>query len=333
MLQEPAEELLTREGDAFHELRLVVPVVEGDFTVPDRFDPAVTDRDPVDVASEVGKDRFPASCMLAVDDPAFSPDIHGNTVEQVLPAQGITELGAEDNTEGPCREQVALALWVLPVSFAIKTSCGNEEVDVRVIGHGPGPGVKDAHEGGGGAKVVGIKRELLDRGGGSLHQDVVEAFLMGAGERPQLLGKSGGNEEVGAGEHARALFLEPAFGSFLLAFGAVAILAGMVAVVLAPAVLARVDVASEVGRPAALDIFESSAMTGQEFLPEALPVRRAMEADDVRHLRHRRVAGGLKIVHQSVNGRNRFTADYGRQVGVDGRCGRAAVSQEFLNDT
>jgi len=73
-------------------------------------------------------------------------------------------------------------------------------------------------------------------------------------------------------------------------------------VVLAPAVLARVDVASEVGRRAAFDVFQGLAMAEQEFLPEPLPVRRGVEAEDVRHLRHRRMIGRPEIPHQSVDG-------------------------------
>lgn len=127
--------------------------------------------------------------------------------------------------------------------------------------------------------------------------------------------------------------MEPTFCTFSLAFGAMPILAGVIAVVFAPAVGTRVDVASEVRRPAVFDVVESLAMAGQQLRPEPLSVRPTMEADDVSHLWHERMAGGSEILHQPVDRTDRFASDFGGQMCVDRRRGGAAVSQEFLDDS
>jgi hypothetical protein len=61
-------------------------------------------------------------------------------------------------------------------------------------------------------------------------QQVVHALLVLAGDLAELGREGEGQQEVGNRQEQFPLQLEPVFGSFLLAFGAVAVTAGVVAV-------------------------------------------------------------------------------------------------------
>ena len=86
VLEETGDEVLTGDRDVLELACLVVPVVEGNLTVVDRIDPAVADRDAMDVASEVGEHHLPVSCGLAVDDPLLLPDLLGGVLEEASSA-------------------------------------------------------------------------------------------------------------------------------------------------------------------------------------------------------------------------------------------------------
>ena len=99
MLQEPRDEVLAGDRDVLQLVCLVVAIVEGNLTVVDRIDPAVADRDAMDVASEVGEHHLPVSCALAVDDPVLLPNLRRRVFEQASSAQAVTELALEDRAE------------------------------------------------------------------------------------------------------------------------------------------------------------------------------------------------------------------------------------------
>jgi hypothetical protein len=68
---------------------------------------------------------------------------------------------------------------------------------------------------------------------------------MAAGQRPQLCGQCEGDEEVMSGKQQLLLLLEPFIGLLVLALGAVAVLAGMIAVTLLVALGTVIELAAQ----------------------------------------------------------------------------------------
>ena len=79
---------------------------------------------------------------------------------------------------------------------------------------------------------------------------------VGPCEGTQLRGKRKGHQEIGTGEEAAALVVQPAFGLMLVTLRAATITAGVVGEDLLPAVIALIDVASKERRTASGNIPE-----------------------------------------------------------------------------
>src|SRR5439155_3428584 len=99
------------------------------------------------------------------------------------------------------------------------------------------PRVEDSEQSGAGAQVPGIGGEFKQGGGGRGHEQPVDELLMRLGKATQLGGEGEGDEEVGAGQQARALFVQPASGLVPVALGTVSVVAGVVAVLPGAAVI------------------------------------------------------------------------------------------------
>ena len=106
----------------------------------------------------------------------------------------------------------------------------NEVVQVRMVDQVAGPGMQDAHHPNLSTHKARITGKLLGGLCGSPKQQVVNALLVLAGDLAELGREGEGKQEVGNRQEQFPLQLEPVFGSFLLAFGAVTVAAGVVAV-------------------------------------------------------------------------------------------------------
>jgi hypothetical protein len=85
------------------------------------------------------------------------------------------------------------------------------------------------------------------------------------------------------------LFLEPEFSLVVLAFGAVAVFAGVIGVDLfffTGLVFADVDMAAHILGPAVFDIAHGPQVTGKHLIFIFFPVLLAIAAKDIRHLEH-----------------------------------------------
>lgn len=96
------------------------------------------------------------------------------------------------------------------------------------------------------------------------------------------------------------LFFKPDFSLVILAFRAVPVFAGMVAVdkLAAGVVYAEVEMAAHTLGTAVFNIPHGPQMTGENSVCVFFPVLPAIAAEDVRQLRHQR----LKIGHQAIDG-------------------------------
>ena len=104
--------------------------------------------------------------------------------------------------------------------------------------------------------------------------------------------------------------------------------AGMITVVLLAAVITPIELASTGGGATTHQIFEHLLLTGQQRM--LLSIRRAVEAEDVRHLDHER--RGLQSVHQLVDRGFDRLANLVGQVRVKSGGSRSRVAENALDN-
>ena len=126
-----------------------------------------------------------------------------------------------------------------------------------------GPGMQDAHHPNLATHKARIMGKLLGGLCGSPKQQVVHALLVLAGKLAKFSGEGEGQQEIGNRQQQFPLQLEPVFGSFLLAFGAMAVAAGVVAVTGFVTSWAVIDLSTQGFRAAALNGAHGLAVRGQ----------------------------------------------------------------------
>lgn len=169
-----------------------------------------------------------------------------------------------------------------PGAIGAEASPGCHGVDVRVMEQVLAPGMKEGKEADPGAEVLGIGGDGQQRLRTGVEQKLVEAGLVLQRQRVELLGNREDDVEVFDGQQFGSAPLDPLGPLAVLAFGAVAVAARVVADALLLTVVAAVDMAAESGSAAGLDgPHHAVLLDGQ---PVALPVLAAEAAEDVGHL-------------------------------------------------
>jgi hypothetical protein len=115
-------------------------------------------------------------------------------------------------------------------------------MNMRMIDKRPGPGVQDTQEPDQTAHIMGVHGELDERLCRGAEQDVIEVFLVAADECPQLSGQSKDDMEVGNRQQLLTPLLQPCLGVLVVAFGATAMAARVVGIVLLTTVITRPQV-------------------------------------------------------------------------------------------
>ena len=113
-----------------------------------------------------------------------------------------------------------------------------------MIGELACPGMQDAHQPNLATHKARIMGELLGGLCGSPKQQIVNELLVLAGKLAEFSGEGEGQQEVWNGQQQFPLQLEPFFSLFVLALGAMAIAAGVVAVTSFVTSWAVIDLAS-----------------------------------------------------------------------------------------
>jgi len=166
--------------------------------------------------------------------------------------------------------------------------------------------------------------------GRSREEQIIDRFLIGPGKIAKSRWQGERYEEVVFREQQFHLSFEPQIGALISTFGAVAILAGVVAVADIAALLAQKDVTAHRFRATVCDILHGLEVRGGHAISEFVTVFRAMAAKDVRQFGHW-VSGRLKIVHEFVDGLEGRINGLGREMSVDGGGGWSAVAEIILD--
>ena len=149
-----------------------------------------------------------------------------------------------------------------------------------------GPGVEYADHPEAGADEPWILSQLLQGRGGSAKEQVVDRLLIAARERAQLGGQGKGDQKVSNRQQQTLLRLQPSISLFILALGAVAVLAGVIAVALLLALGAVIELAAQTRGAAAFNVLHGAVVRGQHAVAELSAIGWAMQPEDVSHFQH-----------------------------------------------
>lgn len=167
-----------------------------------------------------------------------------------------------------------------------KAAGRDDAVDVGMMGEVLRPGMEDGSEADLGAEMARIGRDVEKGLGGSTEQEIVEALGIPKEERAQGIRKGEDHVEMGHGEDAGEGAFNPLSPFTALAFGAVAIAAGVVGDVLRmPARRAGIEMPPEARSAAGTEPKENLALPeGGSVLSE---VAISVLPDDIRDLKRR----------------------------------------------
>jgi hypothetical protein len=116
-----------------------------------------------------------------------------------------------------------------------------------------------------------------------------------------------------------------------LAFGAMAVAAGVVGDACAAAIVALLDVAAERRRPARRDGAHDASLDAAEMPGTDLPKRFAVAAEDIRHLQNRshgtRSAGRHDLQTKPVKWAWCFADGFGGDLSIERGAGQAGVAE------
>lgn len=167
-----------------------------------------------------------------------------------------------------------------------KAAGGDDAVDVRVMGEVLRPGMEDGGEADQGTEMTRVGREVEKGLSGSMEQEIVKALGIPKEERAEGIGKGEDDVEMRNREDAGQGALDPLSPFTALAFGAMAIAAGVVGDVLRmPARRAGIDVATKVRGAADTEPIKNLALSkGCSMVSE---VGVSVLSDDIRDLEMR----------------------------------------------
>ena len=268
-----------KSSDEFHRVDghgldgslLAVFVREGDLSVGKIEDPAVGDRDPVRVAADVVDDAVGVvERRFHVDDPCLGPQdvfqlsetvrgcIFGRVSGEcefgfvVRLLQVEHELAPEDLRQGAFRKKPVVFAGDPVLAVRGQRSRGNDDMDVEMVRKRLVPGMKKGHEAEFAAEsVVRVRAELQQGFRHGFEQNVDCDFPVAENNRIQIVRDGEHVVEIFDRQHLALSLFKPAFLGHGLAFGTMAVAAGIVERDFLSAIGAFLNAASEPFRAAA----------------------------------------------------------------------------------
>jgi hypothetical protein len=217
----------------------------------------------------------------------FSPSKdHGPDVEEPGLFEEVSELGPKDAGEGFFRQEVVVFCRAPSVAVRSQPAPGDQIVHMGVVAKVSSPALQDSDHAEGASDVFGIGSELLQGLLEGMEEQVVEELLIAPDQATQVSGQSEGGHEVWDGQEQGSLLLDPAVDLVVLTLRAMAVLAGVIPIVVLLALGAAVEMTAQGLGAAGADVLYNPPVAGKQPVVVFGDIVRAMQAEDVRQLRH-----------------------------------------------
>ena len=343
VLEEPSDEGVHRQRFASGLTRARVGEAEGDAAEREALEAVVGEGHAVDVAREVARGVLAASDLLHMHGPGSLPDRGIDVAIEAGAMERVAQLHAEDRRKCVAGQEKAPVGRLHPRRpVRGEPARGDKQVRVGVVVEPARPSVEDRQDAGRAADPGPIGGDGLHSGGRFAQQEGVDALLVCARYRAELLWEREGEEVVIAREEARAHALEPILGPILLALGAMAIATGVIGVVERAAVVAPVEGTAERARATAHDVVHRATVRGQHPVGVGLAIPgthpRKMSASSGMEWRGYPSVSGVRLGsarwhrgHQPVDRFERGIAEFAGEMGVD-RGGPGTGVAEVVRD-
>ena len=202
---------------------------------------------------------------------------------------------------------------------------------MQMIPLGAIPGVEHPDHAKRAADPFRIAGERLEGVGRGVKQQVVDELLMRAGAGVQGVREGAGHEEIGDGQQVVQLPVAPAVGAVGFTRGAMAMGAGVVAIVVCPALGTIVACPTHHRRAAVFDSPHCLRVAGEHPLAVPGAIGWAVFPEDVREFEHGKLETGswLQTLHQAGNRLKGLRFGGHGEMGV-GRGGFGGVVAEIL---
>ena len=236
MLEEALDEVLHGESTGFELAGVGGAVLESELgsfhaaTVMDGEQAPVADGDAVDVRGQILESSLPIADLFAIDNPFSPPDLGRDVGVEGGSAQSALEGSAEQLGEGLHMQEEVFAGGQPRLPITAYPAAGSQVMHVGMVEQVAGPGVQHAYHANLPAHKAWIFCQLLGCPGGSAEEQVVDQLLVLAGNLAQFRWKREGQQEVRDAQEQSLLHFQPVLGLLVLAFGAVAVAAGVIAV-------------------------------------------------------------------------------------------------------
>lgn len=234
---------------------------------------------------------------FAVDHPVFLPEGFRKTLFGTGNARQRHEFGPEDLRQGRDRNQILFS-GGKPLPILRQAATGDQAMDMGMKNQLPGPGVQYSQDANVTADITHIGTQGLQRFGGGLEQGGVKRLLLPADNPPQFFRQGENNMVIGNRQQLCLTFVQPTLPVSGVAGRTTAIAAGMVGIVLMPAVITLRQVSTKHFRATGDNIIQRTLVTRRHSVTMQGAIVRAEGADDLCQIRHKgEPTRGLSSIH------------------------------------
>ena len=230
MLQETMDEVLRTQGTTFFCTGFGVTIAKRNSVTFQLEEAVVAQGDPENVRGQILQRIQARAHAFTVDDPILLPNLRGNKSITIGAAQSLLQFATENSGERSHGQQEVLACRSPAFFCVLPASTRNEIVDVRMVGQVATPGVQHTQHPELAANPAWLLCQLLGCCGRGFEEQIIEQALVRASDFIKARGQGEGEQEVGDGQEQILLSFQPGLGILILAFGTMAVAAGMVTV-------------------------------------------------------------------------------------------------------
>src|SRR6266508_5045614 len=228
MLQKTVKELFGSQGTTFFCAGLRGAITKRDAVIFQLEDPVVAKGDPENVRGQILQGIPARAHLFTVHDPLLLPNLCRNTSITIGATQSLLQFATENSGEGTHRQQEVVACGN---PFFVSPSAGrNEIVEVRMVRQVASPGLQNTDHPDLSAHPTRLVCQLLSGSRRRFEEQIIEQALVRASNLIKARGQGEGEQEVGDGQEQILLSFQPGLCILILAFGTMAVAAGMVTV-------------------------------------------------------------------------------------------------------